>query len=200
MIDIVHDIVHDIVNDIYDINFDIVCDIVYDININLRYFSDFSTQVEKLVRILKHKLRLDNAYFKAQGFDAILSAPKEELHQLLIGLYGEHLLPATMYEIEKALRNPNTIRGFDKNGAPIYIISNRDPHEPVSRVVALLPMFPIRNTYHMRHPSESSAGPSFKMWFPPRAVFGSRCEETMQGLVPFKALCLEYIHSSISNV
>jgi hypothetical protein len=72
-----------------------------------------------LVQILKHKLRPDNAYFKDQYCDAILSAPKEELHQLLIGLYGEHLLPAKMYEIEKALRNPNTIRGFDKNGAPI---------------------------------------------------------------------------------
>jgi hypothetical protein len=77
----------------------IVCDIVYDIDLNLRCFSDFSTQVEKLVRILKHKLRQDNAYFKAQGFNAILSAPKEEMHQLLIGLYGRNLLPATMYEI-----------------------------------------------------------------------------------------------------
>jgi hypothetical protein len=115
LIDIVHDIVHDI-----------LYDIVYDINmIHIRYFPDFSTQVEKHVRILKHKFRQDNAYFKAQGFDAIFSAPKEELHQLLIGLYGEHLLHATMYEIEKALRNPNTIRGFDKNGAPIYIISKQ---------------------------------------------------------------------------
>ena len=85
MIDIVHDIVHDIIYNIYDI----VYDIVYDIDIHI-IFSDFSTQVEKLVRLLKHKLRPDNAYFKAKGFDAILSAPKEELHQLLIGLYGEH--------------------------------------------------------------------------------------------------------------
>ena len=77
------------------------------------------------MRILKHKLRPDNTYFKAKYFDAILSAPKEELHQLLLGLYGEHLLPATMYEIEKTLRNPNTIRGVDKNGAPIYIISKQ---------------------------------------------------------------------------
>jgi hypothetical protein len=30
-----------------------------------------------------------------------------------------------MYEIEKTLRNPNTIRGVDKNGAPIYIISKQ---------------------------------------------------------------------------
>ncbi len=74
------------------------------------------------MRILKHKLRPDNAYFKAQGFDAILSAPKEELHQLLIGLYGKYLLPATMNAIGKTLRNPNTIRGFDKNGAQIHII------------------------------------------------------------------------------
>ena len=77
------------------------------------------------MRILKLKLRPDNAYFKAQGFDAILSAPKEELQQFLIGLYGEHLLPATIYEIEKTLRNPNTIRGLEKNGAPIYIISKQ---------------------------------------------------------------------------
>ena len=89
------------------------------------YYSDFPSQVERLVRILKHKLRPDNAYFKAKDFDVILSAPKEELHQLLLGLYGEHLLPATMYEIEKTLRNPNTIRGLDKNGAPIYIISKQ---------------------------------------------------------------------------
>jgi hypothetical protein len=95
------------------------------IDIHIRYFSDFSTQVEKLVRILKHKLRPDNASFKAQGFDAILSASKEELHQLLIGLNGELLLPATMYEIENALRNPNAIKGFDKNGSPIYIISKQ---------------------------------------------------------------------------
>jgi hypothetical protein len=77
------------------------------------------------VRILKHKLRPDNAYFKAQGFDAILSAPMEELHQLLIGLYRKHLMPATMYEIGKTLHNLNTIRGSDKNGAPIYIISKQ---------------------------------------------------------------------------
>jgi hypothetical protein len=109
----------------YKYNVDIVSDIVYDIDIHVKYFSDFSTQVEKLVQILKHKLRQDNAYFKAQSFNPIISAPKEELHQLLIGLYGELLLPATMYEIEKALRNPNTIKGSDKNGSPIYIISKQ---------------------------------------------------------------------------
>jgi hypothetical protein len=40
-------------------------------------------------------------------------------------VYGEHVLPATMYEIKKTLRNPSTIKGFDKNGAPIYINSKQ---------------------------------------------------------------------------
>ncbi len=39
----------------YKYNIDIVCDIVYDIDRHIRYFTDFSTQVEKLVRSLKHK-------------------------------------------------------------------------------------------------------------------------------------------------
>ena len=77
------------------------------------------------MRELKHKLRPENAYFKAEEFEFVLSAPKEELHQFLIGLYGDHLLPATMCEIEKALRGPETIRGYDKNGAAMYIISKK---------------------------------------------------------------------------
>ena len=77
-----------------------------------------------MVRELKHKLRPENAYFKAEEFEFVLSALKEELHQFLIGLYGDHLLPqaATMYEIEKALRGPATIRGY---GAAMYIISKK---------------------------------------------------------------------------
>jgi hypothetical protein len=82
-------------------------------------------QVERLVRLLKHKLRPENAYFKAHNFDAILSAPKEELHQILIGLYGDHVLPATKHEIEKVLRGPDTIKGFDKKKEPQYIISKK---------------------------------------------------------------------------
>ena len=81
--------------------------------------------MDRLVRQLKHKLRPENAYFKAKEFEVILSAPKEELHQFLIGLYGDHLLPATMYEIEKTLRGPDTIKGYDKNGSPMYIISKK---------------------------------------------------------------------------
>jgi hypothetical protein len=46
-------------------------------------------------------------------------------HHLLIGLYGEHLLPATMYDIEQTLRCSDTITSIDKNKAPNYIISKK---------------------------------------------------------------------------
>ncbi len=82
-------------------------------------------QVGRIVQKLKHKLRPEIAYFKALDFDAIISAPREERHQVFIGLNGEHLLPATMFEIEQILCCPDTIIGYDKNKAPIYIISEK---------------------------------------------------------------------------
>jgi hypothetical protein len=44
-----------------------------------------------------------------------------------------------MYEIEKTLHNPNTIRGFDKNGAPIYIISKQRVKTVFARLRNRLP-------------------------------------------------------------
>ena len=95
---------------------DVVPDILPDV---------YCFQVERVVRQLKHKLRPENAYHKAHNFDFILSAPKEELHQFLIGLYGDHLLPATKHEIEKCLRGPDTIKSFNKKKEPEYIISKK---------------------------------------------------------------------------
>jgi hypothetical protein len=47
------------------------------------------------------------------------------LHQFFIGLYGDHLLPATMHKIEKLLRGPDTIKGFNKDKKNQYIISKK---------------------------------------------------------------------------
>ncbi len=102
---------------------DIGYDIAYDIRYDISLIWCFSIQASEMEQALKHKLRPDNANFKAVDFDPILSASKEELHQLLLGLYDKHLLPAPMYAIEKALRNPDTISSYNKNGAAIYIIS-----------------------------------------------------------------------------
>jgi hypothetical protein len=48
----------------YKSEFDIVCNIVYDISI-YRYFADFSTQVDKLVRSLKHEIWLEKCIFQS---------------------------------------------------------------------------------------------------------------------------------------
>jgi len=81
------------------------------------------TQVLEEQRRLKHKLTPENAYFKAKNFDHIASAPKEELHQFLIGLYGEHILPATLHEIERLLRNDMYSMGVDAKGNQKYLIT-----------------------------------------------------------------------------
>ena len=74
-------------------------------------------------RRLKHKLTPENAYFKAKDFDHVACAPKEELHQFLIGLYGEHMLPATLHEYERTLRDDKYSTGVDCNGNQKYIIT-----------------------------------------------------------------------------
>ena len=80
-----------------DIIQDIIPDVVPAIMSNILPDIIFVSQVAKLVRLLKHKLRPKDAYFKAQDFDVLLSAPKEELHQFLIGLYGDYFfLPQCM--------------------------------------------------------------------------------------------------------
>ncbi len=111
--DIEYDIEYDIVYDVvYDIVYDVVYDVVYDIVCLLLIF----TQVLEEQRRLMHKLTPENAYFKAKNFDHIACAPKEELHQFLIGLYGEHILPATLHEYERLLRNDMYSMGVDANG------------------------------------------------------------------------------------
>jgi hypothetical protein len=82
-------------------------------------------QVEQEQRRLKHKLTTENAYFKAKDFDHIACAPKEELHQFLIGLYGEHILPATLHEYERLLRSDLYSTGVDKDGNKKYVISKK---------------------------------------------------------------------------
>jgi hypothetical protein len=88
-------------------------------------FTFIFTQVLEEQRRLKHKLTPENAYFKAKNFDHIACAPKEEHHQFLIGLYGEHILPATLHEYERLLRNDMYSMGVDANGNQKYLITKR---------------------------------------------------------------------------
>ncbi len=52
-------------------------------------------QVAAAERKLKHKLYPVNAMLEIKHCDVVQSAPKEELHQMLVGVCGEHVIPAT---------------------------------------------------------------------------------------------------------
>ena len=41
--------------------------------------------------------RPQNAYHQAKDLDMLQACPREELHQILIGLYSEYVLPASFY-------------------------------------------------------------------------------------------------------
>ena len=56
--------------------------------------------------------------------DFLQAMPREELHQILIGVYGNYIIPSTLYEVEQVLRRPDLI--FSKPGADKvrYLVSN----------------------------------------------------------------------------
>ena len=76
-------------------------------------------QVAKAERTLKHKLRPDNAFFKALHFDIFKCVPKEELHQFLLGLFGDHIVPSTMYEYTMALRRRDLVKKKNRGQNPL---------------------------------------------------------------------------------
>ena len=76
-------------------------------------------QVKAKERELKHKLRPDNAFLKAKDMNLPAALSREELHQFLLGLYGEHILPATLYAYTQVLRAP-ALRVPAKRGAALH--------------------------------------------------------------------------------
>ena len=69
--------------------------------------SVYNWQVKQIERVFKHKIRPENAFDKCVDFDVIMSRPKEDLHQFFIGLYGEHIIPASFYQYTQVLRRPD---------------------------------------------------------------------------------------------
>ena len=73
---------------------------------------------------LKHKLCPENAFFKANNFDIFKSVPGEILHQFLIGLFGEHIIPAAMYEYTMTLRREDLVT-VSQQGNKQFVITNK---------------------------------------------------------------------------
>jgi hypothetical protein len=66
---------------------------------------------------IKHKLRPHNAFLHAKDLDPLHSpavCPREELHQFLIGLYGEYILPASLHMYNQVLRAPELYKSPDR--------------------------------------------------------------------------------------
>ena len=65
-----------------------------------------------------------NAYYEARNFDFHQSCPREELHQFLIGLYGDYVIPSTLYEVEQVLRRPDLVLSKPGVKVPRYLVTN----------------------------------------------------------------------------
>ena len=63
------------------------------------------------------------AHCSAQDFDLHQSYPREEL-RFLIGLFGDYVIPSTIYKVEQILRRSELV--LSKQGAKTvrYLVSN----------------------------------------------------------------------------
>ncbi len=50
--------------------------------------------------------------------------PREELHQFLVGLYGEYIVPSAFHLITSVLRKPEFILSCSDKGVNKYLMSN----------------------------------------------------------------------------
>jgi hypothetical protein len=71
-------------------------------------------QVKAKEKEIKHKLRPHNAFLRAKDLDLPAVCPREELHQFLIGLYGEYILPASLHMYNQVLRAPELYKSPDR--------------------------------------------------------------------------------------
>ena len=67
---------------------------------------------------------MPNAYNRAQNFNWLQAVPREELHQFLIGVYGDYVIPSTLYEYEQVLRRPDLVISRPDARIVKYLVSN----------------------------------------------------------------------------
>ena len=72
------------------------------------------------------------------NFDYIMSAPKEYLHQLCIGLYGKHIITYSFYQYTQVLCQPHLVIGETGDG-------NAKSRHPVSNMMLADVWIKLRN-------------------------------------------------------
>ena len=63
----------------------------------------FMGQVDDAEKALKMKIRPRNAFFSCYNYAFLAGLPREELHQFLVGLYGEYIVPSAFHSITSVL-------------------------------------------------------------------------------------------------
>lgn len=61
-----------------------------------------------------------NAWLKMEDFQLYLMLPKDELHRFLLGLFGEHILPAVIYAYVAALTRPDLVKRTRQGTSPFF--------------------------------------------------------------------------------
>ena len=82
------------------------------------------SQVTEAEKALKMKIRPINAFLKCYKLDFLSALPREELHQFLIGLYGEYIIPSAFHSIKSVLRKPEFILRTSDKGVNTYLVTN----------------------------------------------------------------------------
>ena len=85
---------------------------------------DMISQVTEAEKALKMKIRPINAFLKCYKLDFLSALPREELHQFLIGLYGEYIIPSAFHSIKSVLRKPEFILRTSDKGVNTYLVTN----------------------------------------------------------------------------
>ena len=81
-------------------------------------------QVDDAEKVLKMKIHPRKAFLSCYKFAFLAAMPREELHQFLIGLYGEYIIPSAFHSITSVLRKPVFIISTSDKGVNKYLVPN----------------------------------------------------------------------------
>ncbi len=78
-----------------------------------------------MLKALKTKIRPRNALL-CYNLEFLSALPREEpeLHQFLVGSYGECIIPLAFHSIKSVLRKPEFILRTSENGVCTYLVTN----------------------------------------------------------------------------
>jgi hypothetical protein len=62
------------------------------------------------------------AWLNSPDFELFLMLPKDELHQFLLGLFGDHIVPSILHLLMSTLTRPD-LQKFGRNGAKVPFFS-----------------------------------------------------------------------------